>query len=242
MQHGIVCIIDALATKGVWSIDEPNNYLRKLNRIHKQLDEYIKYFKSLRSPHKLEYITFSDTIIITLTLSGFPNETSIPMMVRAIDGVFSTCFAEDLLMRGAISFGKFIKRKNILIGPAVDDAALWHDKAQVIGCVLTPNTTILYESGIDYMMRDPNQTYDYSQHAIKYNVPFKESKTYLLYMVNWPLSMYKAFAPLGPPDPILRFKGILGKYQIPAEAYQKHLNTISFFEYSINQAKLDKHI
>jgi len=242
MNNGIVCIIDALATKGVWSIDEPLVYLSKLKRVHLQLDKIIRHFKTLRSPHKLEYITFSDTIILTLTFKGYPNEAAIPMFVRAIDGVFSTCFAEDLLMRGAISFGKFIKRKNILTGPAIDDAAFWHEKPQMVGCALTPNTTLLYDYGIDSINRDPNQPYNYSQHALKFDVQLKEGRRYNLYTVNWPLSTYKAFIPLGEPGPLLRMKAILGKYPIPAEAYQKHLNTIAFFEYSIHQAKLDKHI
>lgn len=235
MNTGIVCVLDALATKGVWSIDEPTIYLKKMQKVHSAIRDMKSYSKGLTSSFVLDYITFSDTIIITIYMKEYQNETILPYFVRMIDGVYSTCLSEDLLMRGAISYGKFIKRKNIVIGPAIDDAAFWHDKAQLVGCVLTPNTTLLYDSGIDYVNRNPHENYDYSQHAIKYLTPFKDGHSYDLYNVNWPLSTYKAFQPLGEPDSITRLKGILGKYPIPPEAYIKHLNTLDFFNYSINK-------
>lgn len=234
MNTGTVCVLDALATKGVWSIDEPTIYLEKMERIHNKLEEMQTYLKSLSSIMIMEYLTFSDTIIITLHPEGYPNEAIIPYFVRIIDGLYSHCLAESLFMRGAISYGKFIKKSNIIIGPAIDDAAYWHDKAQLIGCVLTPNATLMYDSGINYVNRNPHEEgYDYSQHAIKYLTPFKDNKSYDLYNVNWPLSFYKTLSPLGEPDPLTRLKSTLGEYPIPADAYSKHLNTIAFFNDSI---------
>ncbi|MXV49512.1 hypothetical protein GS399_00890 [Pedobacter sp. HMF7647] len=235
MNTGIVCILDALATKGVWSIDEPATYLQKLKRVHNSIFDVKNYVINQGYPFIVDYLTFSDTIIITLQWNKFEDETLIPYVVRLIDGVLSTCLAENLLMRGALSFGKFIKEDNIIIGPAIDDAAYWHDKAQLIGCVLTPNTTLLYDSGIEYIEKNHHEDHDYRQHAIKYKTPFKNNTIYDLYNVNWPLSTYKAFKPLGDPAPLIRVKSILGRYPIPAEAYNKHENTISFFNYCIEQ-------
>jgi hypothetical protein len=233
MKTGIVCVLDALGTKGVWSIDDPETYLNKLRAVHKTLIDLKDHGLKSGYPYILDYITFSDTIIITFHWDGVETEAMIPYIVRMIDGLYSSCLAEDLLMRGAMSYGRFIKEENIIIGPAIDDAASWHDKAQLVGCVLTPNTTLLYDSGIDYVERNPHTDYDYRQHAIKYKTPFKGGVAYDLYNVNWPLSTYKALNPLGAPSPLTRIKARLGKYPIPADAFNKHENTIDFFNYSV---------
>jgi len=238
MKTGIVCVLDALATKGAWSIDEPNVYIKKMRQIHLKLNEMKAYMKSVSRVLVLEVVTFSDTIIITLYSRNEFIPALLPYFVRSIDGIFSFCFAENLLMRGAISYGKFIKRQNIIIGPAIDDAAFWHDKGQLIGCVLTPNTSLLYDTGLDYIIHNPIDKYDNSQHAIKYNTPFKDGKMYELYNVNWPLSAFKAISSVERRNPLFWLKDTLGAYPIPPDAYNKHLNTIEFYNYSIKEAEI----
>ncbi len=242
MVTGIVCVLDALGTKGIWSIDEPEIYLTKLRAIHDNLSQVKEYVNQLQTPLTWNFNTFSDTIIITTHWGGIENETMIPIMARAIDGLFSHCLAQDLLMRGAMSYGKFIQENNIIVGPAIDDAAQWHDKAQLVGCLLTPNTTLLYDCGLDRWNRNPYESYDYSQYGIKYKTPCKGNLNYDVYQVNWPLSYAKALIPLGKPSLNLRLKETLGKYPIPAEAFNKHENTLAFFEYSLAKSSLDQYL
>ena len=63
----------------------------------------------------------------------------------------------------------------------------------------------------------------------------KNGLTYDLYQVNWPLSYHKALKDLSPPDTLLMLKQTLGKYPIPAEAYEKHQNTLAFYMSSLKQ-------
>lgn len=235
METGVVCVLDALGTKGVWSIDDPVSYLQKLSAIHNVLDDIKNRYDSEGTTAKFNFITFSDTIIITAHIEGHQDETLIPLMARAIDGLFSHCLSYDLLMRGALSYGSFIQQDRIIIGPAIDDAAHWHDQAQLVGCLLTPNTTLLCDVGLDRWSRNPYNNYDYSQHVVKYQTPVKAGGLYELYQVNWPLSFHKALKDISQRDTIVVLKESLGKYPIPAEAYKKHENTIEFFRYSLSQ-------
>lgn len=236
MNKGVICILDALGTKGVWNIQEPLAYLEKIKEVHSMLEELKLYSLKLPSPYILDYITFSDTIIISIHSEIIKSDLIIPIFTRMIDGCFTRCLEQGLLMRGAISYGDFIKSNNAIIGPAIDDAATWHDKAQLIGCILTPHTSLLYDFALYYLKQYLNEDYDYSQHAIRYATPFKD-RHYDLYNMNWPLSYFKAINPLGEPQPLIRLKSSLGEYPIPPDAYIKHQNTIEFFNYSINQRK-----
>lgn len=239
MVTGIVCVLDALGTKGVWQIDEPEKYLEKIEKIYNDLDRLKDYGQQQNEDILLDYITFSDTIIVTLHYKDYESESIIPPFARMIDGLYSLCLAENLFMRGAISYGKFIKKGNSIIGPAIDDAAYWHDKAQFIGCILTPSTSLLIEYGLDYWLRNPYSDYDYSQHTLLYDIPLKEAKSLHVHTINWPLSIARAWESNNviqtPPEVII--KSYLGKYPIPPEAFPKHQNTIKFFQYSLEHRK-----
>lgn len=138
MEQGIVCIIDALGTKGIWNITEPESYLKNLEFVYSVLNEA----KEKTNPNlEFDYLAFSDTIILLLKFRGLkthdnqPPFTLIPRFARIMDGVFTICFSKGLFMRGAISCGDYIKKGTIIIGPAIDDAASLYEKTEMMGIV-----------------------------------------------------------------------------------------------------------
>lgn len=241
MNNGLICILDALGTKGIWNREDAERYLQSLKAVHSNLIAFKEYADSKKMLHaKFEYLTISDTLIIVWKFTEKIQIDSpyrmIPIFARMIDGIFKLCFAEKLFMRGAISYGQFIKDGSILVGPAVDDAATFHELPNMIGAILTPNTTLLADVGLEDLAKAPIDGYDHSQHLIKYNTPIKGGQEIMLYQVNWPLSMKKAWAELPESSTdISKIKNWLGENPIPLEAFAKYENTLKFFEYSSRQ-------
>jgi hypothetical protein len=235
MDKGVICIIDALGTKGIWNITDTEAYLKKIEDFYDILNEA----KRLENTDiEFDYITFSDTIILLLKYRDFitpgnlPPFMLIPRFARIMDGVFSTCLSLGLFMRGAISCGDYIKKGSIIIGPAIDDAACLYEKAQMMGIVLTPQTSLLTDFALASTRIYPSDDYDYSQHLIKYDTPLKGNIIEPLFQINWPNSAIEIWNKMEPQiDNITRLKTMLGIRPIPIEAYMKHKNTISFFEY-----------
>ena len=51
------------------------------------------------------------------------------------------CFA----IRGAITYGEYSYKGNIMLGPGIDECASWHEKADWIGVSLSPSSEIVIE-------------------------------------------------------------------------------------------------
>lgn len=77
-------------------------------------------------------------------------------------------------LRGAISFGEFRDDTNILIGPAVDEAAAWHEMSDWFGVFLTPSAFFSVNEEI-FLQKTI---------WIKHNPPLKSGKFETL-CINW---------------------------------------------------------
>lgn len=242
-EKGMICVMDALGTKGIWKNTSAESYLKNIDEFH----ELLKYATSLNSDNKhttIDFITFSDTIIITYQYKDFdvpdnkPPFTLIPRFSQLIDGVFSFAMGKGILLRGAISCGDFYRKGNSIIGPCIDDAAEMHEKPELIGVVLTPQASLLADYAMGDQQNVPPKDYDYRQHLIKYKTPIKGNDSMLLYNINWPLSAIKSWNEKRlEPKHLQRIQSLLAVRPIPTFAYQKYLNTIDFFKFSMNKNK-----
>lgn len=243
MQQGLVCILDALGTKGIWSREESGRYIGAVRNIHKHLAD-LKVNSDILVPSGtvLEYISISDTIIITMAIdpkvSSINPVLLIPPFAQIIMGVFGICLEHNIFMRGAISFGKFIKDANVVIGPAVDDAASFHEKPDMIGVILTPSATLLAEGALE-MLKLTNRTQS-NPSIIKYRTPFKDGKYLDLFQVNWPPIRRESAIRHTRIHHLADLKLLFGGNPIPEEAYSKYENTIRFYEFCT--ASLDSYI
>lgn len=131
--EGYLTFADILGWKGIWkkqnTKEEKVDTLNILLFIKKKLEEE---FKEKKGSYKINLI--SDTYVIYTKELKLSNELS----KRLIE----LCLENDLLIRGATSYGKFYNNDMVYIGQAVDDAASWHEKGEEIGIFYTPSARL----------------------------------------------------------------------------------------------------
>lgn len=78
----------------------------------------------------------SDTFVITSSSDKIEYELLIHS--RIAHEIIVACLEQDLLVRGATSYGRYFNRESVFVGEAIDDAASWHEIGDEIGIFFTP--------------------------------------------------------------------------------------------------------
>ena len=120
---------------------------------------------------------FSDTVIVTM--KGVKAHVLVPAMMDFLTWPFIIGIDMGMFFRGAVSSGKFYQSGNVLIGPAVDEAAEWYTKPQWIGVSTTPSASILVERALE----DDVQLLNKISH---YKVPLKKGAE-SCWTFSWPM-------------------------------------------------------
>jgi hypothetical protein len=115
----------------------------------------------------------SDTIIITIPTEL--NQSTINRTFDLLRQPFIDSIKTRLLLRGIVSYGQYYLSQQLIIGPAVDDAASNHDELDWIGIALSPNVPNL-------RIGDDNTV---NNSVVYYNIPHKKSY-YSGIALNWP--------------------------------------------------------
>ena len=76
----------------------------------------------------------SDTFIVSSNNYEMSNKIS----KRLIE----ECLKNSFVIRGTISFGEYYNKDTVYIGPAVDEAASWHEKGEEIGIFYTSSARL----------------------------------------------------------------------------------------------------
>jgi len=107
----------------------------------KERNEILEFLKN----HKvnLEVDLISDTFVITSNMNKKENE--LEEHLKIVQKLIIKCLDEGLLIRGAISYGEYQKEKLVFVGPAIDEAASWHEQGEEIGIFLTPSAIFNFE-------------------------------------------------------------------------------------------------
>lgn len=134
------------------------------------------------------------------------------------------------LFRGVITYGDFYLENNVLVGPAIDEASQWFEKADWMGCHLAPSASLIVET-----LGNANI---YVNFHIKYPIPFKEDshKYNYLYALNY-ISWFDIFGHDKSDTnidtlPKLReaLTDIFCKQPTRTDVYRKLDNTLRFFD------------
>lgn len=100
----------------------------------------------------------SDTFIVCTDSKNKKIELSTHAFVSK--KLIELCLKKGLLIRGATSYGEYLKKESVFIGPAIDDAASWHELGQEVAIFLTPSAFLNFEDelvGSDvFIKRDVN--------------------------------------------------------------------------------------
>lgn len=178
---GAVTFLDVLGWKGIWrdkKSDAEENAIAKLTRLIYKIKEQSKEIAFGYGPsdfnrgknYEVELLSISDTIVFFT--EGLPEKT-ISIHCDLCSWTLNEALKMGLPLRGAISYGLYEHDDRIMIGPAVDEAAGWHESTNWIGVVLAPSaffelkgkkpvkaeqyTKIPYKSGI----KGPNWCVDW---------------------------------------------------------------------------------
>jgi hypothetical protein len=234
MITGLICIIDVLGTKGIWSREKPEVIVENWKNINKALCKNVETFSKIldnkEEGYQFHFYTFSDSIIITVNVAEM---NSLINLCGIVGDLFSYALEKKILFRGSISMGQFHSDEEgkIIIGPAIDDAAEWYNQSDWAGVNLTPKTSFWVDELIEL-----NKSMDLSiiQKIIKkYAVPMKKTNPISLWVVSWP-SIYLNFDIKGKTlnkDKLrLKLLSMFSNTNIGLAEQSKFYNTLSFFE------------
>lgn len=211
-EKGIVTFLDVLGWKGLWqSNKEAVSQLKLLVRkTKKQANEIISEYNKrenaknvLHKDIKIKVVSISDTIVF---LTGTESIEAIQFHAQLCAWIIEYALSKGFPLRGAISYGEFSESMNIMLGPAIDEAAAWHESTDWIGVILTPSAQMyIRDNGnIDYIT-------DYE------HIPFKKGIKTLHKCIDWDFEnkeiLYDIFLDKGPHMP---------------EVAPKYLNTLEF--------------
>ena len=193
---GYLIFADILGWKGILKkfslTEEKFEVVNRLLTIRIELENEIKKQNSICSVNLI-----SDTFIIY--------SQSFEMSKNLSKKLMTLCLENNLVIRGAISYGECYNKDTVYVGPAVDEAASWHDEGEEIGIFCTPSAK----------KEIINNKYDLSEDFIK----LKSGKI-KTYFINWYNDKMKK-----------KFYEIFNEIdKTKIEVYLKYLNTEEKFE------------
>lgn len=209
-EFGAVTFLDVLGWKGIWqqnstAIDTLYAMVKRIDEISKEVSSQFQNEPELRGKTEITRIlSISDTIAIFTAASPI---LSVEIQSKICSKVLPEALSQELPLRGAISYGEYSIKENIMLGYAVDEAASWHESTDWIGVVLTPSAYIkVKDAKIDSI-----RMYD--------KIPFKRPMKRPNLCVKWTYEDKKELIA------IIDKKGPL----VP-EIAPKYLNTLTFLE------------
>ena len=219
------------------NMEDTINYLNRVKYLKILMDVSINKSQSTnKNLVGLKYSFFGDSILITCEIVD-KKETKeyFAEVSYLITSVLAEALRQKILFRGALSIGNYIEESNIILGPAVVDAAIWHDRLDLFSVITTPSAFNKIRSF--YSLNDPSfEETSLTFPIMKYKVPMKEGflETYIY---NWPMAiptLIESFEKeiIGR-DTLHWYFDKISRFYIPPGTENKYRNTEDFVRYSI---------
>src|SRR5882672_8819469 len=129
-KDGYIALLDVL---GFEQLVARESYVEELER-------YTDTISRASENSLLEFVLFSDTIVIT---TFDTDELSLINLVHTCSRLFGELLTKGIAMRGAVARGSFIRNKSdagvFLAGRAIVDAYKFEKKQNWVGILLTPS-------------------------------------------------------------------------------------------------------
>lgn len=191
-SKGVVVVLDLLGTKGRWQADNPADLIRRLrgfqDRVGKEYGSEMLYRTKLKESGEgwgrisWRSRVLSDTVVVTGSCTRNPDRFIFNEVSEHLLGTFNDAVQSGFLPRGAVSWGTFYQDADALVGPAVDEAALWADEADWAGFILTPGASTWAD---EVLLDDGNGA---PIELRKWEVPLRSGRTFRTWTVWWPKS------------------------------------------------------
>lgn len=261
---GFVVLLDALGVRAMSGADI-DRFMEQRRFILAVLKEILPVLNSWRSQERLtrsarvpNLLVFGDTFAITWAAPSSHPYTflrEVQEFGAAISYVVALAFIAGLRLRGAIAYGEFLYDADVIVGPAVAEAAEWYEEAQWIGVIATPATARAINAALSdpaAATPDPEENLGSLKDLLlplrqdfarlfypAYDVPFRDCIR-SMQCINWPYSLFC----LGPDITSITgehvstfFLNKLRAFARPASAQPKYDNTASFFEFCVRHTQ-----
>ncbi|MGA9150434.1 MAG: hypothetical protein WBZ36_07645 [Candidatus Nitrosopolaris sp.] len=203
-KTGIVVFIDVLGMKGMSQRYKPTEIFSKWKKVIGSFRNVLQE-GSLNAGYFFRILSYTIIITIPTELNQFAINRTFDLLTQP----FIDCIKTGLLLRGIVSHSQYYLSQQLIIGPAVDDAASNHDELEWIGIALSPSVAI-------------PEGYTVNNSVVYYNyIPFK-NRRYRGIALNWPKF-----------DLNRECHQILQKEygQAPEKTKVKYENTLGFYDY-----------
>jgi hypothetical protein len=169
IKFGAVSFLDVLGMKGIWQQDDT-----ALEKLHGLIQETIRkseeisrdylHFEEFKGQEEItKVISISDTIAM---FTPGDSEKTIEIQAKICSWLLGYALLQGIPLRGAISYGEYMTKENIMLGYAVDEAASWHETTDWIGVILSPSAHMkTKEKGLEAIIK-----YDH--------IPFKKTEKF----------------------------------------------------------------
>ncbi|MCE9653046.1 MAG: hypothetical protein K8Q89_08350 [Nitrosarchaeum sp.] len=174
-NYGAVLLLDSLGTKGSWKGKNADSVLANWELLVETFKEnFVPRGKEWNSTYKM--FAFSDTIIFVVNSKNI--QDLLMATAFAAKMLVAGAMAIDIYLRGCISIGEFYESPNMILGPAIDEAAQYYEKGDWIGVFTCP-------SAYGGLTRLQSESPDMFRGAfVKYNVPMKSGKPYNTFAIE----------------------------------------------------------
>jgi|APSaa5957512535_1039671.scaffolds.fasta_scaffold10398_4 hypothetical protein len=160
--YGVVILGDVLGTKGIWREKIPGEVIGQWSWLVEKTNDFLN---SIFPTTKFSIRAFSDTLLITST--NFNMDTLIVEIGRFLNAFLKICIVYDFPIRGVFSLGNFVDSEQMIIGPAVDEAADVYEQSNWIGFSATPSAFSLIEK----LSNTKKYGKQIHQYFIRYDIP-----------------------------------------------------------------------
>ena len=229
MKSGAVAFLDILGFKGIWATKSEQDILDLLLPVPQVATaRYKEPGETWPSSQPPEVTILSDTIVVTVESE---NASGLLLLCNIICEIYTHLLHKRMFARGAITWGQFTQSGSVFLGPAIDDAAAWHEQADWIGVIATPKASY-------YIDRLGNRQFKSGDTSIdpffKYDVPLKNGGTINLNAFNWPGFLQVGYK--DKPESGIE-KTLVGCFseQAPfgADVHRKYENTLKFVRHAL---------
>ena len=196
-KKGAVTFLDVLGWKGIWKSNDKAlyNLIKFIKFIEEKIALYNNNYNEMNKSISLKndnistiVKSISDTIVLFTEARGDDKEV-IRLHSDYCSFIIEQALKLEIPLRGAISFGEYDNNSNIMIGPAVDEAAAWHESTDWIGVILSPSAQMVLRA------EDTGSVITYDK------IPFKKHISGLKQCVWWDYNeseLFKLFIQKGP--------------------------------------------
>jgi hypothetical protein len=229
-KYGFVVLLDALGTK-TDSIESSKRYLSVISEIESDIKS--AHAVTIKGNEKgdpnifneLSIRFFGDTLLVSYEIKDKSREIDyFDGLSFILSGFICTALKLGLLFRGSIALGDYLEEGNIVLGPAVFDAAVWYEKLEMIGVIATPKTTLSLKS--IFLNRD--NSLDVWLDGVFVKPPLKNNVETELFIFNWPIHL--SYDENGHEKTESYFYQLIRNFSIPLGTESKFQNTENFFQ------------